>query len=433
MLQEILELASQATEQAEVFAVSAEETPVQFEANRLKHIQSKQTSSISLRLIKDGRIGFASSNKVDAGPELVDMALETARFGQVAGFDLPRIKELPAVDIYDAAVAKVPLSEMVRLGQQLIDSVRKASPEIICEAGVTKQTLSVKLMNSKGGRAEYQKSLFSLGVEGTLIRGSDMLFVGDSISSSRPVLDTAGVINTTLTQLERARNTAKLASKKMPVIFTPQGVASAFVHGLMTAFNGKIVLEGASPLGDKLGKQVFDKRLSLADDATLAYRPTSRPCDDEGVASRRIPLIEEGKVSAFLYDLKTAARAGAQSTGSGGRGGGLPGPSPSALVFSAGDATFEDMVADIKEGLIVEYLMGASQGNVLGGDFSGNVLLGYKIESGKIVGRVKDTMVSGNIYEVLKEVAAIGSDSRWVGGALNTPSIYCPALSVASK
>ncbi|GAG50602.1 unnamed protein product, partial [marine sediment metagenome] len=88
---------------------------------------------------------------------------------------------------------------------------------------------------------------------------------------------------------------------------------------------------------------------------------------------------------------------------------------------------------DMKEGLVIEQLMGATQGNILGGDFSGNVLLGYKVESGKIVGRVKDTMVSGNVYQVLKQITAIGSDARWVGSFLKTPPLYCPALSVASK
>ena len=91
------------------------------------------------------------------------------------------------------------------------------------------------------------------------------------------------------------------------------------------------------------------------------------------------------------------------------------------------------MVSDIKEGLVVEQLMGATQGNVLGGDFSGNVLLGYKIENGKIVGRVKDTMVSGNIYKLFKDIAAIGSESRWEGSFLNTPPLYLNNVSVASK
>ncbi len=91
------------------------------------------------------------------------------------------------------------------------------------------------------------------------------------------------------------------------------------------------------------------------------------------------------------------------------------------------------MLADIKEGLVIEQLMGASQGNVLGGDFSGNVLLGYAVKNGEIVGRVKDTMVSGNIYEVLKEVNAIGREGKWVGGRLRIPHIYCPRLAVSTK
>ena len=91
------------------------------------------------------------------------------------------------------------------------------------------------------------------------------------------------------------------------------------------------------------------------------------------------------------------------------------------------------MVADLREGLIVEYLMGASQGNVLGGEFSGNVLLGYLVENGKITGRVKNTMVSGNIYQILKDVTAFGSERRWIGGSLLTPPILCPAVAVASR
>ena len=91
------------------------------------------------------------------------------------------------------------------------------------------------------------------------------------------------------------------------------------------------------------------------------------------------------------------------------------------------------MVADIKEGLVVEQVMGASQGNILGGEFSGNVLLGYKVENGEIVGRVKDTMVSGNVYQVLRQVIAIGDKGKWVGGHLWIPHLYCPDLAVAAK
>lgn len=218
------------------------------------------------------------------------------------------------------------------------------------------------------------------------------------------------------------------------MVFTPKGVRSAFFAPLALAFNGRMVLEGASPLVGRQGKTLFDERLSLWDDATIDYRPASRPFDDEGVPSQRIPLIEKGVVAGFLYDLQTAALAASRSTGSGNRArGGMPTPSVSALVIEEGDAALEDMIRDMKEGLVIEMLIGAEQGNVLGGEFSGNILLGYKVEGGEIVGRVKDTMVSGNIYDALKGLAAIGREAKWVGGTLKTAALYLPSLAVASK
>jgi PmbA protein len=152
------------------------------------------------------------------------------------------------------------------------------------------------------------------------------------------------------------------------------------------------------------------------------------------VPSRRIPLVEEGVVLNFLYDLQTAGQAGAESTGSASRAlGSLPSPAVSALVIGEEEAEFEALLSEMKEGLVVEQVMGASQGNILGGEFSGNVLLGYRVEKGRIAGRVKDTMLSGNVYEVLKEGIIIGRDSRWVGSSLLTPSIYCPKVAVATK
>jgi PmbA protein len=321
---------------------------------------------------------------------------------------------------------------MNRLGQELIAIITGHTPDILCEAMVEKETISLRLINSRGGQASYRKSVFSLGIMGSLIRGTDMLFVGEMQSSGHPLTRPKEVAEVVLQQLELARNQASIPTKQLPVIFTPRGVASALIPSLMMAFNGKTVLEGASPVGKRLGQQVFDPKLWLWDDPTLAYRPHSRPCDDEGIPSQRTPLIEQGKVASFLYDLQTAALANTRSTGNGSRHGGLPAPSPTTLVIAPGKTTFDEMVSNIKEGLVIEQLMGAEQGNILGGDFSGNVLLGYKVESGKIVGRVKNTMVSGNVYQLLKEGIAIGSKPEWVGGFLHTPHIYCPRLSVAS-
>jgi len=432
-MKDILAQAKKAAEEAEVFAVSADEIQVQFEANRLKRIQSKQSGTRALRIIRQGKTGYASITESGETGDLVDMAVETARFGMPARFEFPPAISYPEIEVLDPDTETVPIDDMVKLGEELIATITSHTPEIVCEATVTKAVISVQILNSRGGEANYRKSVSSLGIEGSLIRGTDMLFVGDSESSCHPVLLAEAVAEAVLQQLELARNQASVPTKTLPVIFTPKGVASALILPLMAAFNGKTVLEGASPIGTRLGELVFDKKLWLWDDPMVAYRPSSRPCDDEGVPSQRTPLIEEGTVTNFFYDLQTAALANTRSTGNGSRSRGLPSPAPSAFIVTPGSATFEEMVNDIKEGLVIEYLMGAEQGNILGGDFSGNVLLGYKVESGKIAGRVKDTMVSGNVYQALKDITAIGNDAQWVGGFLNTPHIYCPSLSVASK
>ena len=432
-MEQILAKAQKVAEQAEVFQVTSRRTPVKFEANQLKQILTKESTTTALRLIKDGRIGFAQvAGPVD--PEaLVNMALETCRFGAVAKFDLPTAQSYPKVEIYDPQVEQVAIDAMVQLGEQLIATVREHTPEILCEASVGKGVVSVRIINSRGGAASYEKSFFSMGIEGMLVQDSDMLFVGDSQSSCHPLLDSKELTDEVTLQLELAKKKVSLATQPMPVIFKPSGVASALISPLMMAFNGKRVFMGASPLKNKLGMQAFDNRLSLWDDATVPYQVASCPCDDEGVPGQRTPLIEHGVVSQFLYDLQTAGLASARSTGNGSRSGGLPSPSTNSLIIAEGETSFYDMVADIKLGLVVEQLIGAAQGNVLNGDFSGNVLLGYKIENGEMVGRVKDTMVSGNVYQVLKQVETIGSDVRWVEGFLKTPSVYCANLAVATK
>lgn len=432
-MEEVLSLAQKQAEAAEVFEISTEETEANFDANRLKHLQTSQSSSVALRVIKKGRVGYATATGSADARSLVAAAVETAAFGTEARFEFPGAQDYPAVNTFDSQALSVPVRDMVSLGEAMIAAVLAHSPSVLCYAGIGRGVTVMRLLNSGGGQAEYRRSFFSLSLEGSLIEGTDMLFVGESDSSCHPLSDTKKITDVVLRQLDLAKNRAKAPTRPLPVIFTPDGV-TALVMPLMSAFNGKTVLEGASPLGDKLGKLVFDKNFSLHDDPTIAFRPGSRPCDDEGMPSRRTPLVSRGVVKNFLYDLQTAGLAGKKSTGSGSRGrGGLPSPAPSALVVAPGRTAFNDMVADIKEGLVVEQLMGAEQGNILGGDFSGNVLLGYKIENGKMVGRVKDTMVSGNVYKILKDIPAIGSETKWVGGFLQTPPIYCQGLSVSSK
>ena len=433
-LEPILSLArSRGAFQAEAFDVENVETPVRFEAHRLKELNSRQTKGVALRVVVDGRIGFASSTRPGDVEELVEAALETAPFGPEAHLEFPSQAQAIDVPVFHPATEALSVDAMIQTGQELIDAARAVEPELLCDAHIRRNVGTVTIANTNGGQVSYRGTTLMAGMYGTLIRGTDMLFVGDGDASCRTDLALDQIKDTVRRQLEHSQRNAKARTAEMPVIFTSHGVADALAGPLTMAFSGRLVHQGQSPLAGCLGKEMYDRRFSIWDDATLAYRAASRPCDDEGVPSRRIPLVDKGIVRSFLYDLQTAGLAKAESTGSAERSlASQPSISTTSVQFEIGDITFAEMVAGIREGLIVEELMGAGQGNVMGGDFSGNVLLGYKIENGEITGRVKDTIVAGNVHEALRRVVSFGSEGRWVGGTVFAPPIWFESLAVSA-
>jgi PmbA protein len=207
-------------------------------------------------------------------------------------------------------------------------------------------------------------------------------------------------------------------------------------------FNGKSILLGTSPLKGKLGERVFDRRFSLVDDGTLELASRSCGYDDEGVPTSKKQLIEKGEVKQFLYDLRTAGQAGVSSTGNGLKesffGGknfrNPPGIAPTSWVVSEGEMSFEEMVSGLKEGLIVEQVIGLGQGNIMSGEFSNNVAVGYKIEGGEIKGRVKNVMIAGNVYDLLKDkLLAVGDKAQWAFGGFKAPALLIDGVSVVGR
>jgi PmbA protein len=167
--------------------------------------------------------------------------------------------------------------------------------------------------------------------------------------------------------------------------------------------------------------------LNLSQQPHLA--PYSCPFDDEGTPTQFLSLIAAGKLQQFYTDCRTAREFGGKSTGSGFRPslGSYPAPDLVNLVVEPGSSSLEDLIAQLEVGLVVDQVLGG--GPDLSGDFSVNIDLGYCVKNGEIIGRVKDTMVAGNVYTALKQVVALGSDARW-NGSCHAPSLIVEGLSV---
>lgn len=430
--EQVLALAERSAEAAEIFLHESSATPAEFHANKLKSLETKESRSITLRIINNGRIGVSSTTRTDDPESLVNDTLSSAQFGAEARFDFPQLGEQTPVDVFDTATPKFPVEKMVDTGQELIARLLDHNPDLLIDMSLAKEEEETRI--SRGGVTDsYKRTGFGISVTANLIRGTDMLDVFAFKASCAPDVDTDSLFTEITQKLELARNSSTLKSGTMPVVFTPIAFMLTMGPALGMGFSGKMVEQGASPLANRTGERVFDENLTIYDDATLDKRPRSSPFDDEGVPTRKVTLIDRGVVSEFLYDLQTAGKMGTQSTGNGYRGQGYPAPAATATIVDPGDGCLEEIIADIEEGLMVEYILGGGQANVLRGDFGGNVHLGFKIENGQLVGRIKDTLIAGNAYDVLADVRRIGGQPQWVGGSLYCPPIALEGVTVSTK
>jgi PmbA protein len=194
-----------------------------------------------------------------------------------------------------------------------------------------------------------------------------------------------------------------------------------------------MVQKGVSPLTGKLEHKIIDERISIYDDPTIDYADGSYVCDDEGVSAQRTPLFESGVLKNYIYDLQTAGIMNAKSTGNGTRSfASQPSPGNSNVIIEPGEMKFEDMIKDMKKGILVDQVLGGGQSNVLAGEFSVNIDLGYLVENGEIVGRVKDCMVAGNVFDIFNNIVALGDRSEW-HGSLRVPPFYFRSVNLAGN
>lgn len=428
----LAKLKSQA-EQVEVVQLQNASTKVGFENNRLKSSQTEESSGTAVRVIKEGRLGFSATSDSRAEDKLIRNVLESAAYGDQVPLDFPGTADLPDVANFDSRIADLPVSELVDLGQEIVDTLLEYDPELQVNVDLVRGSRRFSLQNQTGFENSYQMSPLSVGYEVVRVEGDDLLIIWDAAGRTIWEGDHLAPAHRTGELLKSARKLAKMKSGRMPVIFSPKGGLTLALP-LLDGLNGKNVFTDISPMKDKIGQRIFDPKLSVVDDPSLDGRFSSAPFDDEGVAARRSQLIEEGVVLGFYYDLKTAALSGVESTGNGSRG--LftpPAPSASNFIIEPGETALDEIIKGIDQGLLVEEVLGLGQGNTVSGAFSNTLSLAYRIEKGEIVGRVKDVSIAGNIYQVLQNVSAISREQLWVYYNFCLPYLLLDDLKVVVK
>jgi len=409
---------------------------LKFESGRLKESALRQEAGVNFRGLSRGRVGIAGSTDLSGDAALEDLlkrAAASAEQGEKCALAFPGSSRLSDVSLFDDTAAGMDIGHLAELGRRVVAQLRRPGWQVT--ASVDRFLETTSFVNSAGQAFRSRATAISVGAEVTQVKGDDVLMAYDDVTAvgapSEAELD--GIAASVIRRIERAQKIVAPPEGKLPVLFTPHGCAAVLLplHG---ALSGKTVLQGISPLGGKVGEQLFDAAFDVTDDPLLSSRIGSRPADDEGTPSARLPLIERGKLKGFVYDLETAARAGTASTGHGRRSTfGKPGIGFSNLVIKPGDATEDDLLEEMGHGLIVDELIGVGQGNVISGAFSHPVALAYRVDGGEITGRVKDAAVAGNSYELLKRIRMIGGAAKWMGGTRLVPPLRLDAVNVAKR
>ena len=430
---DILTQLKKEAEQVEVLSLQNEKTTVEYEANQLKTCAVAETKGTAVRVIRNGQLGFSASTDETVINKLAANALESAAYGDKAPFSFPDPKPGPAVRTFDKAVADLPIARLVEMGKEILDLVLRVEPDARCNIGLERSIVTASIRNQKGLDVSFQTSPLSLGLEIDRIEGDDVLILYDQFGATVWDNDYLDFARNLVEKLKKARTITSIKPGKMPVLFAPTGTLALGLP-LSQGLNGKEVYKGTSPIKDKVGEKLFDEKITIIDDGTIDGKFASASYDDEGVPRRRNVLVEKGVLKGFVYDLKTAAQSGVESTGNASRGlFNPPEPSFTNFVIQPGQTPLKDILSGIDEGIIVEDLLGIGQGNIISGAFSNPLALAFKVEKGEIVGRVKDLSIAGNIYDLLKNVAAVSKEAQWVYNTFYAPYILIPEMNVAGK
>ncbi len=429
IIERAIELANQKGIEAEVYYVSSQDTPIEFANNRLKSLETKASEGIALRVIADNKLGFASSTDLTRLEDLVEAAIATAEIGDPVEFDFT--KDVNYID--DKSDYQPPKTEkLVEVGEDLIGKVHQYNSDILVDVSFHNRSSLVKLATTTNVYTEQNSQSLSAILSGNLVRGEDFLQAYSYEVTRDRQPDYQAILQKLIQKYQRAEGRANISSGTYPVLFTPSAVSSTLGRMFGTIFSGQSIVQKASPLTDKLGEKIVDERITVFEDPTIGV--SACEYDDEGVPTSKKNLIDRGVVKQFYWDRRWAARQGVKSSGNGFRGGiSRPSPSLANVGITPGTTTVEDLIAGIEEGIIVDQVLGAGQSNVLAGEFSVNVDLGYKVEGGKIVGRVKDTMVAGNIFEAFNNLVDLSDLPEWVGSSAYVPHILFAQLGVAAR
>src|SRR5262245_32119329 len=421
---------------ADALAVRSVSLAVEVREGAVEESERSEGDDVGLRAFVGRRQAVVSTNdiKTDA-TELAERAVAMARAAPEDGFaglaDREQLaRDVPDLDLLDPDLPTVGVLE---------ERARRAESAALVVGGVTKSAGAsatagiggMVLVTSGGFHGAYLNSGQSVSMTAIAGEGTTMerdydytsAIHGSDLDSAETVGRSAG--ERTVERL----NPRKVETKRVPIVFDRR-VAGSLVSHLASAINGASVARKTSFLREKLGERLFKPGIAVIDDPQRKRGLRSRPFDAEGVATRRLAVIEDGVLKSWFLDCATARELGLKTTGHAQRGvSSTPSPGASNLHLAAGSATPEALMADIAEGFYVTDLIGMGVNQVTG-DYSRGAS-GFWIENGRRSYPVSEVTIAGNLIDMFRALTP-ANDLEFRFGT-NAPSVRVEGLTVAGR
>ena len=420
----VLRAGDKLADETEVLVLTYEDLSLDQREMAVAAVSEHAGTSIYIRTVSGGRIGVSATSDPTRWKECLSAAVSSARLAEpVDGWTgLPCPAVLPAGDDpFDPHLAIDPDSAALLLAR--MNEGATAHPESrVVTAGVSLSKGSSTLANSHGVWYERRMTGVSLGLD-AIADGSTSYEYDASPFLSR--IDPEKMGEQTAFLAAASRNGVAVPTGRQDVVLSEHVVDSLILELFTESVNGRNVLTGKSVFSGKLGETVAAPAFSITDVPMDPKGNSMRRFDTEGTPASRCSILENGVLTSFLYDCKTAAQAGTASTGHALRGGnGATYISPHCLQVSG-------TVADVTKEpcLFVREVIGAHTANPLTGEFSVEVANAFLMEDGEFVQPVKKAMIAGNVFEILQQVDGISAETKVFDGAI-VPKMRIPSMQV---
>lgn len=382
---------------------------VEFRDKKLDKLQEATTNSLSLKVYADQKFSVYSTNdlKKDTLTGFVKEAVAGTKYLSQDEFrKLPDPKYYPKaiegdLKIKDPGFEKIDTSERIRIASEIEKAALEVSDQIISvSAGYSDGSYGGVLVNSNGFSGEYSETVFSAGAEVTVKdqesgRPADWMYSSVRFFNELPSTEFLGVTAAKRALQKIGQRKIKSGKYTMLVENRAAGRLIGVLRGAMTA---RSIQQKASFLDGMLEKQIASEKLTVIDDPFIEKGLNSRFFDSEGLAARKRVMIDKGVLKNFFVDNYYGRKVGMELTTS----------SPSNVLYGNGSRSFDELVRDIKHGIIVNGFIGGNS-NSTTGDFSFGIV-GLLVENGEIVHPVNEMNLSGNAKEFFATLEEMGND-----------------------